>query len=179
MLVIGGGVNRRRVALDAATRGLRTALVEMRDLAAARRRARAQLFHGGLRYLEQLNVGLLRESLHERELMLTRLAPHLVHPVPFLYPLRHRGGSGAVRRSRAAALRRPRGALERAAAPPPQPHRRPCAVPGAAPDALVGALQYYDAQADDAVTPSTVARTAAHYGATVRTSTKVVAGAGA
>ena len=56
----------------------------------ARRRRSSKLFHGGLRYLEQLNFGLVREALHERELMLTRIAPHLVKPVSFLYPLKHR-----------------------------------------------------------------------------------------
>ena len=77
MLVIGGGVVGAGVALDAATRGLRVALVEARDLASGTSSRSSKLFHGGLRYLEQLEFGLVREALAERELMLTTLAPHL------------------------------------------------------------------------------------------------------
>src|SRR6478672_2293619 len=90
VLVVGGGVTGAGVALDAATRGLRTGLVEARDFASGTSSRSSKLFHGGLRYLEQLNFSLVREALHERELMLTRLAPHLVRPLPFLYPLTHR-----------------------------------------------------------------------------------------
>src|SRR5438067_10904565 len=90
VLVIGGGVVGAGTALDAATRGLRVALVEARDLASGTSSRSSKLFHGGLRYLEQLEFGLVREALRERELMMTRLAPHLVKPVPFLYPLTHR-----------------------------------------------------------------------------------------
>ena len=78
-------------ALDAATRGLSTALVEARDIASGTSSRSSKLFHGGLRYLEQFDFGLVREALHERELVLTRLAPHLVKPVSFLYPLTHYG----------------------------------------------------------------------------------------
>src|ERR687884_1667584 len=87
VVVVGGGVTGAGVALDAATRGLRTALVEARDYASGTSSRSSKLFHGGLRYLEQFNFGLVREALRERELMLTRIAPHLVRPVPFLYPL--------------------------------------------------------------------------------------------
>src|SRR5262250_878479 len=90
VVVIGGGVVGCGAALDAATRGLRVALVEARDLASGTSSRSSKLFHGGLRYLEQLEFGLVREALHERELMLTRLAPHLVRPVSFLFPLTHR-----------------------------------------------------------------------------------------
>jgi len=90
VVVIGGGVVGVGTALDAATRGLRVALVEARDFAAGTSSRSSKLFHGGLRYLEQLEFGLVREALRERELMLTRLAPHLVKPVSFLYPLKHR-----------------------------------------------------------------------------------------
>src|ERR1700759_3643295 len=89
VLVIGGGITGVGTALDAATRGLRVALVEARDLASGTSSRSSKLFHGGLRYLEQLEFGLVREALRERELMLTRLAPHLVKPVSFLYPLSH------------------------------------------------------------------------------------------
>ncbi len=64
--------------------------MEQRDFASGTSSRSSKLFHGGLRYLEQMNFALVREALRERELMLTRLAPHLVRPVSFLYPLRHR-----------------------------------------------------------------------------------------
>lgn len=174
LVVIGGGVVGAGVALDAATRGLRVALVESRDLASGTSSRSSKLFHGGLRYLEQLEFGLVREALRERELMLTRLAPHLVKPVSFLYPLTHRvwerpytaaglflydsmGGAKSVpgqkHLSRAGALRM---------------------VPALKRSALIGGIRYYDAQADDARHTMTVARTAAHYGAVIRTSTQVV-----
>ncbi|HEY3585363.1 MAG TPA: FAD-dependent oxidoreductase, partial [Casimicrobiaceae bacterium] len=90
VVVIGGGVTGAGAALDAATRGLSVALIEARDWASGTSSRSSKLFHGGLRYLEQLEFGLVREALRERELMTTRLAPHLVKPVPFLYPLTHR-----------------------------------------------------------------------------------------
>jgi glycerol-3-phosphate dehydrogenase len=173
LVVIGGGVVGAGTALDAATRGLRVALIEARDLASGTSSRSSKLFHGGLRYLEQLEFGLVREALRERELMLTRLAPHLVKPVSFLYPLTHRvwerpytaaglflydsmGGARSVpgqkHLSRAGALR---------------------LVPALKRSALIGGIRYYDAQADDARHTMTVARTAAHYGAVIRTSTQV------
>jgi glycerol-3-phosphate dehydrogenase len=87
VVVVGGGVVGTGAALDAATRGLKVALVEARDLASGTSSRSSKLFHGGLRYLEQLDFGLVREALRERELSLTRLAPHLIKPVSFLYPL--------------------------------------------------------------------------------------------
>src|SRR6201996_2518629 len=91
VVVIGGGVGGSGCALDAATRGLKVALVEARDFASGTSSRSSKMFHGGLRYLEQLEFGLVREALHERELSLTRLAPHLVKPLPFLFPLTKRG----------------------------------------------------------------------------------------
>jgi glycerol-3-phosphate dehydrogenase len=172
--VVGGGVTGAGVALDAATRGLRVALAEARDFASGTSSRSSKLFHGGLRYLEQFNFGLVREALKERELMLTRLAPHLVKPVPFLYPLTHRfwerpyvtagvtlydtmGGGRSVPRHRQ---------YTRTGA------RKLC--PALRPDALTGAIRYYDAQADDARHTLTVARTAAAYGATILNSAEVV-----
>src|SRR4029453_5707477 len=87
ILVIGGGITGAGAALDAVTRGLRVALVEARDLAAGTSSRSSKLIHGGLRYLEQLNVGLVREALRERSLLLNTLCPHLVRPLPILYPL--------------------------------------------------------------------------------------------
>src|SRR6478672_7814771 len=91
VLVIGGGITGTGAALDAATRGLRVGLVEARDFAAGTSGASSKLIHGGLRYLEMGDIGLVREALRERELLLTRTAPHLVAPVPFLWPLHGRG----------------------------------------------------------------------------------------
>ena len=90
VLIVGGGVTGGGAALDAATRGLSVALVEQRDFASGTSSRSSKLMHGGLRYLEQFDFGLVREALRERELAMTRLAPHLVKPVSFLYPLKHR-----------------------------------------------------------------------------------------
>ena len=87
VLVIGGGITGAGAALDAASRGLRVGLVEARDLAAGTSSRSSKLIHGGLRYLEQGDFKLVREALRERDLLVSRLAPHLVRPVPFLYPL--------------------------------------------------------------------------------------------
>src|SRR5262245_55628710 len=87
VLIIGGGVTGAGTALDAASRGLSVALVEARDWASGTSSRSSKLIHGGLRYLEQFEFGLVHEALRERGLLLTRLAPHLVRPIPFLVPL--------------------------------------------------------------------------------------------
>ena len=174
IVVIGGGVVGTGAALDAATRGLKVALVEARDLASGTSSRSSKLFHGGLRYLEQLEFGLVREALHERELMLTRLAPHLVKPVSFLYPLQHR----VWERPYVAAGLALYHTLGGARSVPGQQHLTRAGALRMAPalsrDELIGGVRYYDAIADDARHTVTVARTAAQYGAVVRTSTQVV-----
>ena len=85
LLVIGGGINGAAVARDAAGRGLNVLLVEKDDLASHTSSASSKLIHGGVRYLEQYDFRLVREALHEREIML-RTAPHLVHPLKFVLP---------------------------------------------------------------------------------------------
>jgi glycerol-3-phosphate dehydrogenase len=174
LVVIGGGVVGCGTALDAATRGLRVALVEARDLASGTSSRSSKLFHGGLRYLEQLELGLVREALRERELMLTRLAPHLVKPVSFLYPLTHR----LWERPYTAAGLFLYDTMGGARSVPGQKHLTRAGslrmVPALKRGALIGGVRYYDAQADDARHTMTVARTAAQYGAVVRTSTQVV-----
>jgi glycerol-3-phosphate dehydrogenase len=175
IVVVGGGVTGTGVALDAATRGLRVALVEARDFAAGTSSQSSKLFHGGLRYLQQLHFGLVKEALRERELMLTRIAPHLVKPVSFLYPIRHRlwerpyvTAGLALYDTMAGKRSLPHHRqLSRTAA------RRLC--PSLRSDALVGAVLYFDAQVDDARHTVTLARTAAGYGATVLNSAEVVA----
>src|SRR5882724_10743855 len=86
LLVIGGGINGVGIARDGAGRGLSVLLAERRDLAAATSSASSKLIHGGLRYLEQFEFRLVRESLAEREL-LWRAAPHLIGPLRFVLPL--------------------------------------------------------------------------------------------
>ena len=82
VLVIGGGITGAGAALDAASRGLRVALVEARDLASGTSSRSSKLVHGGLRYLEQLDFKLVYEALRERDLLVSKLAPHLARPAP-------------------------------------------------------------------------------------------------
>jgi glycerol-3-phosphate dehydrogenase len=173
VVVVGGGVVGTGAALDAATRGLKVALVEARDLASGTSSRSSKLFHGGLRYLEQLDFGLVREALRERELSLTRLAPHLIKPVSFLYPLTKHWERPYV--TAGVTL------YDTIGGKSSLPHQKQLTRSGAlrmAPalkrSALVGAIRYFDAQADDARHTMMVGRTAAQYGAVVRTSTQVV-----
>ncbi|MEY8039626.1 glycerol-3-phosphate dehydrogenase [Saccharopolyspora cebuensis] len=173
VVVIGGGVTGAGVALDAATRGLRVALVEARDLASGTSSRSSKLFHGGLRYLEQLEFSLVREALRERELMLNRIAPHLVKPVSFLYPLTKR----VVERPYTAAGLFLYDTMGGARSVPGQKHLSRAGalrmVPALKRNALIGGIRYYDAQADDARHTMMLARTAARYGAVVMNSTRV------
>src|SRR6266487_5873089 len=91
LVVVGGGVVGAGIALDAATRGLSVGLVEARDFASGTSSRSSKLIHGGLRYLEQFNFGLVREALTERALLMQRIAPHLIRPVSFLFPFSHYG----------------------------------------------------------------------------------------
>lgn len=129
VVVIGGGVVGSGCALDAATRGLKVALVEARDFASGTSSRSSKMFHGGLRYLEQLEFGLVREALYERELSLTTLAPHLVKPMPFLFPLTNRLWERPYRRRHLSL--RPAGRREiRSGAKTFDPRRCAAAVPG-------------------------------------------------
>ncbi|MBF6349259.1 MULTISPECIES: glycerol-3-phosphate dehydrogenase [Nocardia] len=174
VIVVGGGVVGAGIALDAATRGLRVALVEARDLASGTSSRSSKMFHGGLRYLEQLEFGLVREALKERELSMARLAPHLVKPLRFLYPLTRRGWE----RPYVAAGLFLYDTMGGAKSVPGQNHlSRHGALrlaPGLRRNSLIGGISYYDTVVDDARHTMTVARTAAHYGAVIRTSTQVV-----
>jgi glycerol-3-phosphate dehydrogenase len=98
VVVIGGGMAGAGIARDLALRGVAVALVEKADFAAGTTSRSSKLIHGGLRYLELFDVGLVRESLRERE-TLRRLAPHLVRPLPFLVPI-HRDSSRSLIRIR-------------------------------------------------------------------------------
>lgn len=175
VVVIGGGVVGSGCALDAATRGLKVALVEARDFASGTSSRSSKMFHGGLRYLEQLEFGLVREALYERELSLTTLAPHLVKPMPFLFPLTHRVWERPYTAAGIFLYDR----LGGAKSVPAQKHLTRAGAlrlsPGLKRTSLIGGIRYYDTVVDDARHTMTVARTAAHYGAVVRSSTQVVA----
>lgn len=177
ILVIGGGIVGTGAALDAATRGLRVGMVEARDWASGTSSRSSKLVHGGIRYLEQLNFRLVREALIERGLLLQRIAPHLVKPVRFLYPLtkpifeRIYVGAGMLLYDLFSYT---------GGRPPGVPHHRHLtkgqmlrAMPSLNPDAFVGGLTYYDAQVDDARYVSTLARTASFYGAHVASRVRV------
>ncbi|HKD96440.1 MAG TPA: glycerol-3-phosphate dehydrogenase/oxidase [Micromonosporaceae bacterium] len=195
VLIIGGGVTGAGAALDAASRGLSVALVEARDLASGTSSRSSKLIHGGLRYLEQLEFGLVHEALRERGLLATRLAPHLVRPVPILVPLtaetpadprplavlqsigrrtwqRFYLGSGVALYDIFAGVVGGRGM-------PPHRHLSRASArrvfPSLREDILTGAIRYYDGQVDDARYVATMARTAASLGAAVVTSASAVA----
>ncbi len=174
VVVIGGGVVGAGAALDAATRGLKVAMVEARDFASGTSSRSSKMFHGGLRYLEQLEFGLVREALHERELSLTTLAPHLIKPLPFLFPLTKRWWE----RPYVAAGILLYDQLGGAKSVPAQKHLTKAGAlrlaPGLKRSSLIGGIRYYDTVVDDARHTMTVARTAAHYGTVARSSTQVV-----
>jgi len=169
VLVVGGGIVGGGSALDAVTRGLSVGIVEARDWGSGTSSRSSKLVHGGIRYLEQLNFGLVREALIERGLLLQRIAPHLVKPVRFLYPLNHHvwerfyiGIGMAMYDAFSWSGGRPPGV----------PHHRHLSrtqvlrsMPSLKKDAFVGGMTYYDAQVDDARYVSSLVRTAASYGA--------------
>ena len=179
VLVVGGGVVGAGSALDAVTRGLQVGLVDGRDLASGTSSRSSKLLHGGLRYLEMLDFGLVHEALRERGLIIGDLAPHLARALPFLYPLQHRFwerpyvGSGILLYDVMAAAS-PAGAKGRL---PRHQHltRRGAlrSAPSLRKDSLVGAIRYYDGQVDDARHTMNIARTAAHFGALVATRARV------
>jgi glycerol-3-phosphate dehydrogenase len=174
ILVIGAGVTGAGCALDAVTRGLRVGLVEARDFAAGTSSRSTKLFHGGLRYLEQLNFRLVFEALKERKLALEKLCPHLAKPVQFIYPLQRRGIDRAY-----AGLGI--GVYDVMGAGRGVPHhmrhlgRRKTLelFPSADRSALTGAITFYEGQVDDARHTMMIARTAARYGALLASSTRV------
>src|SRR5215467_8117189 len=177
VLIVGGGVVGAGVALDAVTRGLTVGLLEARDFGAGTSSRSSKLIHGGLRYLEQLNISLVREALTERALLLQRIAPHLVRPVPFLFPFTHHGwerayiGAGVslydllgVTRGQVRGLPVHRQLTRRSALR---------LAPALRKSALTGGLQYWDAQVDDARYVIDLIRTAAGYGGRVASRTQV------
>ena len=172
LLVIGGGITGAGVALDAAGRGLRTALVERGDFAAGTSSRSSKLVHGGLRYLQQKEFRLVYEALAERQRLL-RLAPHLVKPLPFLIPV---FASGVAGKAKARAYARGVGAAlwmydATGGARIGKLHKRLSRrealelMPDLDGRHLAAGFLYYDARVDDARLTLTVAKTAASLGA--------------
>lgn len=174
ILVIGGGVTGAGAVLDAASRGLKVALVEARDLASGTSSRSSKLIHGGLRYLEQYDFKLVREALHERELMVSSLSPHLVKPVGFLYPLHEKLKDRTYVGAGLALYDVLRG-FQRAL--PWHKHMSQKKIAEIAPslrqDIVTGAVKYYDAQVDDARHTMTIIRTARRHGAVIATRVEV------
>jgi glycerol-3-phosphate dehydrogenase len=182
VLVVGGGVTGAGAALDAASRGLSVALVEARDLASGTSSRSSKLIHGGLRYLEQLELHLVHEALTERGLLSTRIAPHLVRPVPILVPLLTAGpATRAWHRAYyglgVAAYDAFAGVFGAGRGMPLHRHLTRDGArhlfPSLRADRIAGAIRYYDGQVDDARLVVNLARTAASLGAAVVTSARV------
>ena len=163
LLVVGGGATGLGVALDAAARGFQVALVEAHDFAKGTSSRATKLVHGGVRYLAQGNIGLVREALRERTTLL-RNAPHLAQPLAFVMPSYHWWetpfyGAGLTAYdllAGAAGLGRTRMLSRRATL---------ARLPNARSEGLRGAVQYWDGQFDDARLALALARTAAREGA--------------
>ncbi len=165
VLVIGGGITGAGVALDAASRGLRTALAEKGDFASGTSSKSSKLVHGGLRYLQQGDVRLVYEALRERQRLL-RNAPHLVDVLPFLIPMF--GKDGVIHPKLARALGSAMWMYDlTGGARIGKLHKRISAdetmahMPTLPPGRVAASYLYYDAQADDARLTMTIARTAA------------------
>ena len=172
VLVIGGGATGLGIALDAATRNLRTVLVEAGDFAQATSSRATKLVHGGVRYLASGQIHLVYEALHERAVML-RNAPHIVHPLPTILPATHLwelpyygagltlydklSGSSTMGPTKILGVK---ATAER--------------IPGIATNKLKGGILYHDAQFNDARYALALAQTAIDHGATVLNYTRVV-----
>ena len=174
VLVIGGGITGAAAARDAAARGFRTGLVEARDFGEGTSSRSSRLIHGGLRYLEQFEFDLVFEASRERRTLL-RIAPHMVRPLEFLFPVYREGSVGRLKLDAgmwlydALSLFRN---IER--------HQMLSAQdvlwrePGLAPEGLLGGARYFDAQVDDARLVLTTVRAAAKCGAAVANRLEVV-----
>ncbi|CAL9621635.1 FAD-dependent oxidoreductase [Streptomyces sp. enrichment culture] len=177
VLVVGGGITGAYTALDAVSRGLRTALVERDDFASGTSSKSSKMVHGGLRYIEQGNVNLVRHSLLERH-RFRRNAPHLVHRLPFLFPVLEKEGVFDPRLAKGF-----EGLLwtydlvggwrigklhQRLTVDQVLAH-----APTLRADHLKGGLMYFDSRADDARLTLTIVRTAAALGATVLNGARV------
>jgi len=173
LLVIGGGITGAGIARDAAMRGLGTVLVEQGDLASGTSSRSSRLVHGGLRYLEQGQLRLVWEANRERRALLG-IAPHLVRPLPFVFPL-HRGDRLSLWRLAAGMWLYDLLALFRNVAAHRMLGKRALLErePMIRERGLLGGARYFDAQCDDARLVVATARSAAHHGAAIVTYTAV------
>lgn len=175
LIVIGAGINGAGIARDAALRGLSVALFDKTDIAGGTTSWSSRLIHGGLRYLEHAEIGLVRESLRERERLL-RVAPHLVHPLPLTIPIYrwHRRGPLLIRIGMVGydVLSYDKSLPRHRMMSPSQAVEH---VPGINAEGLTGAARYYDAQVEfpERVAVESAIDAAAN-GATVRTGAEVV-----
>jgi glycerol-3-phosphate dehydrogenase len=165
VLVVGGGATGLGIAVDAASRGYRTALIEAHDFAKATSSRSTKLVHGGVRYLAEMHFSLVTEALEERAILCEN-APHLVHDLAFIVPKYHwwEGpfyGTG-LKLYDALAGKRNLGksrSLSR--------EETICAIPGVREEGLLGGIEYHDAQFDDARMALALAKTATDRGASV------------
>jgi glycerol-3-phosphate dehydrogenase len=167
LVIIGGGITGAGIARDAAMRGLSVALLEKGDFAAGTSSKSSKMIHGGLRYLRYFQIGLVRESLREREVLL-KIAPHLVHPFPYIFPVY--GGGPASRLQLKVGLV----AYDLLAGSRRVEHHTMLSAdellrmePALRPDALRGGVRYFDCLVDDARLTLATIRSAARHGAVV------------
>ncbi len=165
ILVIGGGASGLGVAVDSASRGYRTGLIESGDFANATSSRSTKLVHGGVRYLEQMQFGLVTEALEERAILCAN-APHIAHDLAFVVP-RYRWWEGpfygvGLKLYDALAGKRSIGASRLLSR-----EETIAAIPGVREDGLLGGVEYHDAQFDDARMALALARTAAERGACI------------
>ena len=173
LLIVGGGINGAGIARDAARRGLKVALVDMRDLAFGTSSRSSKLVHGGLRYLEQMEFSLVFESVSERRILMD-IAPHLVNPLGFLFPV-YKDSRRSLWQVNAGMWLYDGLSLFRS----PKLHRKLSAKeikkeePALRTAKLAGAPLYYDCSTDDARLTLESALDAAQCGAIVSTYTKM------
>jgi glycerol-3-phosphate dehydrogenase len=176
LLILGGGITGAATAREAALAGLSVALIEKGDFASGTSSKSSKLVHGGLRYLEQFELGLVYESCAERA-VLSHLAPHLVRPLPFLFPVGERGAPATLLLSAGLLLYGAIGAGRSLG--PTRYLRRGQEVlltesPELGPDGFRGAFRYFDAQADDCLLTLAFLRSAFERGARLRSYTEAV-----
>jgi glycerol-3-phosphate dehydrogenase len=165
VLVIGGGASGLGVAVDAASRGFSTCLVEAHDFAKGTSSRSTKLVHGGVRYLEQMDISLVKEALHERGLMHEN-APHIVHDLAFIVP-RYSWWEGPFYGAGLKLYDLLAGKRNLAPSRALSVEATIAAIPNVAREGLLGSIEYHDGQFDDARMALALARTAAEQGAVV------------
>lgn len=177
ILIVGGGIVGAGTALEGVTRGLHVGVLEAQDWASGTSSRSSKLIHGGLRYLQMHDFALVKEALHERAILL-KTAPHLVHPLSFLFPLRHRVwerayiGAGIALYDLLA-----HSSGNGVSMPIHRQHSKKKTlelVPALRDEVLVGSITYFDAQVDDARYTMSVLRSAASKGALLANRVKAV-----